>query len=255
VSPAALEWLAGIVAIAVALGLVTALLELIWMASSGRLNRAAWREMGLSLSPLVPNAAFTLVTSGIWAALYVSAHQRAWLEIPTTLLSAMAALVVVDFSYYWEHRVAHRLPLLWRLYHAAHHSSASYTVATAYRVSFLSQLLAPAFYLPWVWLGFHPLLILALQLFAFHWQAWLHTEWIGPLGWVDRWFNTPASHRIHHSTAPEHRDRNLGAISLVWDRLFGTHALPAENLSYGIADQPAPKGILDIYLDPWRHRH
>lgn len=251
-SQKALEWLAALVGIAVALGLVTAVFELIWMASSGRLNRSALREMGLSLSPLLPNAAFTLLTSGIWAALYVTAHELAWVQWPVTAGFALIALVAVDFSYYWEHRVAHKLPLLWKLYHAAHHSSPAYTVATAYRVSFLSQLLAPAFYLPWVWLGLHPLLVLAMQLFAFHWQAWLHTEWIGSLGWLDRWFNTPAAHRVHHSTAEQHRDRNLGAISLLWDRLFGTYAAPASNLHYGIDGCEPPRSAMGIYLDPWR---
>lgn len=244
--------MAGLVAIALALGLVTAVLELVWMARTGKLDRAAWREMGLSLSPLIPNTVFTLMSSGVWAAIYFSAHHRAWLPIPASIGTLVLALIAVDFSYYWEHRVAHRLPFLWKLYHAAHHSSASYTVATAYRVSFLNQFLSPAFYLPWVWLGFHPLLILALQLFAFHWQAWLHTEWIGPLGWLDRWFNTPAAHRVHHSTAPEHRDRNLGAISLLWDHLFGTFAEPAPRLIYGIAGRSPPTSMSGIYLGPWR---
>lgn len=248
----ALEWLAGLVAVAVAFGLVTAVLELVWMARGGRLDRGALREMALSLSPLLPNAAFTLLSSGTWVGLYVTAHQLAWVQLPVSLSMSLVALIAVDFSYYWEHRVAHRLPFLWRLYHAAHHSSGVYTVATAYRVSFLNQLLAPAFYLPWVWLGFHPLLILAVQLFAFHWQAWLHTEWIGSLGWFDHWFNTPAAHRIHHSTALEHRDRNLGALTLIWDHLFGTFAEPASDLKYGIAGREPPTSIVGIYLDPWR---
>ncbi|MEO8670879.1 MAG: sterol desaturase family protein [Tahibacter sp.] len=249
---ALLEFLAGLVAIAVALGLVTAVIELIWLARQGRLPRAALREMALSLSLLVPNALFSLLGLGIWGALYAAAHERALFTFGISPLAILAALIAVDFSYYWEHRVAHRLPFLWRLYHAAHHSSDAYTVATAYRVSFLSQLLAPAFYLPWVWLGFHPLLIVALQLFAFHWQAWLHTEWIGPMGVFDRWFNTPAAHRVHHSTAPEHRDRNLGAITLVWDHAFGTYAPAATDLNYGIAGRSAPSTWFGIYRDPWR---
>jgi sterol desaturase/sphingolipid hydroxylase (fatty acid hydroxylase superfamily) len=246
------RWLAALIAIAMGLGLVTAVFELVWLARSGRLKAAVLREMAMSLSMLIPNVMFALATVGIWAALYVAAHERAWYPIEFSPWSMLAALVAVDLSYYWEHRLAHRLPLLWRLYHAPHHSSHAYTVATAYRVSFLSQLLAPAFYLPWVWLGFHPLLIVALQLFAFHWQAWLHTEWIGSMGVLDRWFNTPASHRLHHSSAPEHRDRNLGAITLVWDRLFRTYAEPSEAaIAYGITGAPQPTNPIAIYLLPW----
>lgn len=247
------QWLASLVAIAIGLGLATAGFELLWLAHAGRLSRAALREMAMSLSLLLPNALFSLLTVGVWGALYLAAHERAVFDLEFSALSVIAVLLAVDFSYYWEHRLAHRLPVLWRLYHAAHHSSHAYTVATAYRVCFLNQLLAPAFYLPWVLLGFHPLLVVAFQLFAFHWQAWLHTEWIGSLGALDRWFNTPAAHRLHHSRAAEHRDRNLGAITLVWDRVFGTYAAPSDGvLRYGIADCRQPDSLLAIYLDPWR---
>jgi len=240
------------IGICVAAGLVLAFEEIVWMRRNGRLDRARLREMLLSLSPLPLNIAVTLAMTGVWAALYVQAHRVAAIQIPVNALSLACALFAVDFSYYWEHRCAHRLSWLWGLYHAIHHSSAEYTIATAYRVSCINQLFSPAFYLPWILLGFHPLLIVGLQLLAFHYQAWLHTEMIGSLGILDDWFNTPAVHRVHHSAALVHKDRNLGAITLLWDRLFGTHANPAPNLRYGIAGITPPRTPLGLYLDPWR---
>ena len=168
------------------------------------------------------------------------------------LATALLAFVACDFSYYWEHRCAHRVGLLWRLYHASHHSSPDYTVATAYRVSFLNQALSPAFYLPWVLLGVPALLVLGFQLTCFHYQAWLHTELVGPMGALDRWLNTPANHRIHHSTAVRHADRNMGAVLMLWDRLFGTYAPPEPGLDYGIRGNESPRRWWDIYLQPWR---
>jgi sterol desaturase/sphingolipid hydroxylase (fatty acid hydroxylase superfamily) len=138
------------------------------------------------------------------------------------------------------------------LYHAIHHSSDAYTVATAYRVSFLNQLLAPAFYLPWILLGLDPLLMVGFQLLAFHYQAWLHTELIGRLAYFDGWLNTPANHRMHHSRAEQHRDVNLGAILMIWDRVFGTHARAQDGLEYGIPDVPPPRTYLGLYTEPWR---
>ena len=249
------SWKAGlamVLGVVVACALVTAIAELLWMWRERRLTRAAWREMGLSLSLVPPNAAFALLTAGVWSSLFLQAQRLAPWTLPVGWVTAVMAFVAVDFSYYWEHRCAHRLRPLWNLYHAAHHSSPDYTVATAYRVSFLNQILAPAFYLPWVLLGFHPLLIVSLQLIAFHYQAWLHTEWIGPLGVVDRWLNTPAAHRLHHSAALEHRDRNLGAITLAWDRLFGTFASAESIERYGIAGAETPRSVVDVYLQPWR---
>lgn len=241
-----------IIGVCITAGIWVAIEELLWMRRRCRLGRTRLREMWLSLSPLPINIVVTVAMLGVWATVYEQAHRVALGQIPVNGLGIVAALLAVDLSYYWEHRCAHRLPLLWNLYHAIHHSSADYTVATAYRVSFINQLFSPAFYVPWILLGMHPVLIAGLQLATFHYQAWLHTEMIGRLGILDHWFNTPAAHRVHHSAAPEHRDRNMGAVTLVWDRLFGTYAAPSPYVTYGITDVSPPRTLAAMYIDPWR---
>ena len=48
---------------------------------------------------------------------------------------------------------------------------------------------------------------------------------------------TPAAHRIHHSTAPEHFNSNLGILS-IWDRMFGTYVDPTdEPINFGVPEQ------------------
>jgi sterol desaturase/sphingolipid hydroxylase (fatty acid hydroxylase superfamily) len=47
----------------------------------------------------------------------------------------------------------------------------------------------------------------------------------GPLNWV---FSTPDLHRWHHSTVYAEGDTNYGAITSVWDQVFGTHFEPAD---------------------------
>ena len=237
---------------AIVAGLIVGALELRWLHRRRQLDRKAVRKMLLSLSPLPPTALVSLLMTPVWAAIYLAASRFAWFEISFALPVFLLALLAADFSYYWEHRCAHRVQVLWRLYHAIHHSCDAFTVATAYRVSFLNQLLAPAFYLPWILLGFDPILVLGFQLFAFHYQAWLHTETIGPLGWLDRWLNTPANHRMHHSCARQHRDVNMGAILMIWDRLFGSYAAPEAGIRHGIPGVVPPESALALYLDPWR---
>ena len=235
-----------------AAGLLTAYEEWKWMRASGRLTREKRAEMGLSLSLVPPNLLVSVFAGGLWAAIFLAAEAHAWRTFEFGVATALAAFVACDFSYYWEHRCAHRVPLLWRMYHAAHHSSPDYTVATAYRVSFLNQALSPAFYLPWVLLGFPAVLVLGFQLACFHYQAWLHTELVGPLKAFDPWLNTPANHRIHHSTASRHADRNMGAVLMIWDRMFGTYAPPEADLDYGIAGREPPRRWWEVYLQPWR---
>lgn len=253
--PSMLDWRLGVsalIGICVAAGIVLGVSEVVELRRRGRLERARLREMMLSLSPLPINVLVTLGLAGVWGALYAQAHALAVVKWPVDGVTIVLAFVAADFSYYWEHRCAHRVPWLWGLYHAIHHSSADYTIATAYRVSFINQMFSPAFYLPWVLLGLDPLLIAGWQLFAFHYQAWLHTETIGPLGWLDGWLNTPAVHRVHHSCAIEHRDRNLGAVTMLWDRWFGTYTPPVAALRYGIPDVESPRSMAGLYVDPWR---
>lgn len=208
--------------------------------------------MWLSLSALPPNVLVTILLTPVWHALYAQAASHAIISGSLGVYAIPLAFIAADFSYYWEHRCAHRLPLLWAAYHAFHHSADSYTVAVAYRVSFVSQLFAPAFYMPWVLLGIDPLLMVAMQLFVFHYQAWIHTELIGRLGRFDAWFNSPMNHRVHHSRASEHRLANLGGVTLLWDRLFGTRVTaPAAPIDYGIGSEPAPRTLTELYVQPW----
>jgi len=232
-------------------GIFTAVKEWQWLKQKNRLNREAIGEMILSLSPLPVTGLVSVIMTPYWYLIYKTAGNIAILNIPISIASIISAMILVDFSYYWEHRCAHRIPLLWKLYHAPHHSSRACTVATAYRVSFVNQFFAPAFYLPWLFLGFEPVVILGFQLFVFHYQAWLHTEIFGPHPSIDLLLNTPANHRMHHSRAIEHRDVNLGAILMLWDRLFGTYKAPEKNLLYGIYTGKPPRKFWQIYTYPW----
>ena len=240
------------ISLCITAGLLVAREEWVWMRANGRLTPSARREMALSLSLVPPNVVVSILAGGIWGAVFLAAEALSPWRLEVSFATVALGFLACDLSYYWEHRCAHRVPTLWRLYHAAHHSSPAYTVATAYRVSFLNQALSPAFYLPWVLLGFPALLVLCLQLTCFHYQAWLHTEAIGRLRWLDPWLNTPANHRVHHSTASHHRDRNMGAVLMLWDRIFGTYAAPEERLRYGIAGVAPPTRWWEVYVQPWR---
>eukprot|EP00064_Thunnus_orientalis_P011293 superscaffoldBa00001618_g11323 len=111
----------------------------------------------------------------------------------------------VDLGYYWVHRFAHEVAILWAA-HQVHHSSEHYNLTTALRQSLTQQFASWVFYLPMA-------LAIPPSVFAVHiqlnllYQFWIHTELIrdlGPLEWV---FNTPKHHRVHHGTFAEETDR------------------------------------------------
>jgi len=240
------------IALSIGAGVAIAVEELRWMRRRGRLTRAAVREMWLSLSSLPPNVVVSIALAGVWVSLFEAARALTPLRIETGILALIPALLLADFCYYLEHLAAHRWRALWKAYHAVHHSSPEYTVATAYRVSFANQLIAPLFYLPCVLAGFEPVLVVALQVFAIHYQAWVHTRAIGPMPAIDAIFNTPANHRMHHDAGCAARGVNFGGVFMIWDRLFGTYSAPRTVRTFGIAGGEVPRNWHELYTAPFR---
>ena len=228
----ALETASGLLSL-FAFGLLA--VELIWLWRGRRLNRGRILEMLASYSTLVPYVLVELLTAGFWLAVYFGLAEIVPWQVPVTWWSALAAVLLVDLVYYWEHRLEHRVRVLWAVYHSVHHSSPDFNQSTAYRISFADHFVPPLFYLPLVALGFHPFLVLSGLIFILAYQTWLHTEMIGRLGWLDRIFNTPSNHRVHHGAELKYQDRNFGAFLIVWDRLFGTYRAEAETPVYGLA--------------------
>ncbi|XP_039974071.1 alkylglycerol monooxygenase [Xiphias gladius] len=160
----------------------------------------------------------------------------------------------VDFCYYWVHRFAHEVAILWAA-HQVHHSSEYYNLTTALRQSITQQFASWIFYLPMA-------LAVPPSIFAVHiqlnllYQFWIHTELIrdlGPLEWV---FNTPKHHRVHHGRNLYCIDKNYGGILIIWDRLFGTFAKETDKVVFGLVFPINTFEILYVqlhyYLYLWR---
>jgi sterol desaturase/sphingolipid hydroxylase (fatty acid hydroxylase superfamily) len=200
----------------------------------GKLNWSRIKEMLASVSPIIPNILLGSLVVAMIYAVYMAAAELALFKIPTTPLTALLAMLLVDFMYYWDHRCSHRIRGLWALYHSVHHSSTQYDQTTGLRVSLVDSFFSPWFYLPVILIGFHPLLVVGCFGFILAYQSWIHTETIGQLKWLDSWLNTPANHRVHHASQLKYHDKNYGAVLMLWDRLFGSYQREEETPIYGI---------------------
>ncbi len=140
-----------------------------------------------------------------------------------------------DFSYYWFHRVSHRVNWFWAS-HVVHHSSQHYNLAAALRQTWTGN--ATGSFLFWAWMplaGFHPIWILFMQQVSLIYQFWIHTETVKKLpGILELVLNTPSHHRVHHGSDLKYLDRNHGGILIIWDRLFGTFQQEDERPVYGL---------------------
>ncbi|MFT6331679.1 MAG: sterol desaturase/sphingolipid hydroxylase (fatty acid hydroxylase superfamily) [Bermanella sp.] len=182
---------------------------------------------------------------------FLFTEQFAVSEIPVTWWSWLLAIIAVDFTYYWMHRIEHERRILWAV-HSVHHSSQEYNLTTALRLSWLESLYEWLFFIPLLLIGFDAIQVLASLFAVVLYQTWIHTEKVGKLGWLDRILNTPSVHRVHHATNPDYIDKNYGGILIIWDRLFGTYQAENEKPIYGLTTQLESSNPLTINFGEFR---
>ena len=145
----------------------------------------------------------------------------------------LTLFLLVDFTYYWAHRMSHEVNLFWGG-HVVHHQSEDYNLSVALRQSSFQVIWTFGFSLPIALLGYdtkHFVYVAALNTL---YQFWIHTETIGKMGWFEYVFNTPSHHRVHHGRNPKYIDKNHAGSLIIWDKMFGTFQPEEEKPTYGI---------------------
>lgn len=216
------------------LGALILLIEIAETLFKGSHKGRTFAEMLVSASTQIPSilVEVTILTAGYGAFFMLSDAFVPWV-MPITWWSVALVVLAADIVYYWEHRIAHQVRLLWTQ-HAVHHSSRDYNIITGIRFGPLEGLWSLIAHLPLVFVGFPPQLIFFGLVVVLAYQTWIHTETIGRLGPLDRVFNTPSNHRVHHGSDDKYLDRNYGGILIVWDRLWGTFQAEEETPRYGL---------------------
>lgn len=161
----------------------------------------------------------------------------------------LLVLIVQDFGFYWHHRLSHKVRLFWTG-HVNHHSATNLSFAIALRQGWFEIVYRDIWYIPFIIIGFHPIMIAMMHQFNLIYQFWPHTDWIGKLGWFDKVFNSPSNHRVHHSANLKEMDKNYGGILMIWDHLFGTYKSEEKTVSnYGILHNIPTHNVFHIVFD------
>ncbi|WP_018147685.1 sterol desaturase family protein [Henriciella marina] len=210
-----------------------------WAVKSGRAGgryetKDAVASMAMGVGNLVVNTLTGAIT--LWMMMLVWPFRL--MEIPVTWWSFILLFVAYDFTYYWKHRLAHRVRWFW-MEHVTHHSSTHYNLTTALRQPWFGPFTGLILLgLPLVLIGFHPLFIFFAGGLNLLYQFWIHTESIGRMpGWFEAVMNTPSHHRVHHATNPRYLDANYAGVFIVWDKMFGSFVEERE-------DEPPTYGIV-----------
>jgi sterol desaturase/sphingolipid hydroxylase (fatty acid hydroxylase superfamily) len=170
----------------------------------------------------------------------------AWLQV-------VLILVVGDFIGYWTHRWFHTRRL-WK-FHAVHHSSKEVDWLSSVRLHPVNDVVTRvAQAVPFVLLGFSPLVIAAYVPFLTFYAILLHANvsWsFGPLKYL---LASPTFHRWHHTREDEAIDMNFAGLLPIWDILFGTFYMPRGKrpTKFGVHDDSVPETFIGQLLYPFR---
>jgi sterol desaturase/sphingolipid hydroxylase (fatty acid hydroxylase superfamily) len=167
------------------------------------------------------------------------------------ILAVLASLLVYDLCYYWFHRAQHAVPWLWR-FHSIHHSAEHLGAGSGYHHLAEAPLRATLVSFPLGLLvagqgaGQAMTFVMVMHGYYLHSSSRLN---FGPLAWI---ISDNRTHRVHHSMDSRHFNKNFGASSLIWDKVFGTAYFPMadEWPAVGLEARREPKDVRD-YLRLW----
>ncbi|WP_026972884.1 sterol desaturase family protein [Aliagarivorans marinus] len=207
-----------------------------------------------------------LPLSGVGLAWYLHAQGWGlgnWLSLHP-LVWGVVCVLLLDALIYWQHRLFHRIPWLWRL-HRVHHVDQDFDVSLALRFHpieiVLSQLLKLAAI---TLLGAPALAVVVFEMLLNGMAMFNHANLALPER-LERWLRylvvTPDMHRIHHSQRPDEHHRNFGFSLSCWDRLFASYRhAPREGqqgIQFGLKNWPDSRDnqrLLGLLLLPFRKR-
>lgn len=213
-----------------------AVLEQAWPRRSQPLNRKQRWPSNIGLVVISSLVAFLLPISALSASLWASAHD--WglfnqLSLSSWLATGLAWLLL-DAAIYWQHRLMHVVPALWRL-HRVHHSDTAFDTSTAVRFHPVEIVLSVLYKCGVIILLGAPLLaVFIFELLLSCVSLFNHANLRLPSDrWLRRIIVTPDQHRIHHSVFRVETDSNYANVLSIWDHLFRSYT---QNPRSGHAD-------------------
>jgi len=223
-----------------------------------RSDAASRRWVGNLSLCLVSNGVLVLPALTPLAAAFLSQFANAGLldslELPGGM-RVVIAIVGLDALAYAQHRLLHRVDVLWRL-HLVHHSDPEIDLTTTFRhhpaEAIFNGVVAGAVVMV---IGFSPAEVVAYTWVAFVIELLAHANLALPprlSAILGRLIVTPEFHHIHHSRENTEANTNFGQAFSIWDTIFGTARVRSPDdrrqLEFGLDEFREPKFSLPHYL-------
>ncbi|WP_137222377.1 sterol desaturase family protein [Shewanella sp. MEBiC00475] len=183
-------------------------------------------------------------------ALYTTQQQWGllhYVELPYWA-NIIISILLLDMLIYWQHRLFHIIPLLWRL-HKVHHADRLVDSSTALRFhpfEIIASLGIKAITI--VILGIPAEAVILFEILLNGFAIFNHANIRLPkkLEKIARYVVvTQILHRIHHSQIMAESNTNFGFSVIWWDRIFGTYSndasKPDNQIDIGLTQYPNAK--------------
>lgn len=170
-------------------------------------------------------------------------------------------ILLLDMVIYWQHRLFHKIPLLWRI-HKMHHADSHVDTTTGLRfhpIEIVISLFVKATVV--VLFGVPATAVVVFEVGLNGFALFNHANIRLPQKWDDRLgvlLITQRLHRIHHSQKMAESNSNFGFSVSWWDRLFGSFKSRAsqsdQDILIGQKDYPASEqnaGIVALLKMPF----
>lgn len=235
--------------------------ELFWPAERQRVFKGRWfniRSLAITDAMYAITAPVVVLLPAWLGARLGSGYIDLGLAKPDGFLQAglalLAWLLILDFFYYWWHRLQHSGWFFWAA-HRLHHSDETFNASTSKRGHWVE-----AFYAPLV-IGVPPTVLfssigagevpLVSWFFLSVWGYLNHANLpitFGPF------LSSPLWHRLHHSRLPEHEGKNLAGYFPLYDIIFGTYVPAKRGVIYptGLYNGERETGVIAAHLVPFK---
>ena len=170
-------------------------------------------------------------------------------------------VLILDVAIYWQHRLHHAIPILWRL-HRVHHADRGFDVTTGVRFHPLEIAVSMAIKLGIIALfGIAPMAVLIFEIALSVGALFTHTNLYIPATFerVLRWvLVTPEMHRVHHSWHRDETNSNFSFHLSLWDRVFRSYRHEPRdghvNMTIGLTDfrNDEEQTLVSLLLNPFR---
>ena len=153
--------------------------------------------------------------------------------IPMPLwLAIISGVVLLDMVIYFQHRMFHLVPIIWRL-HKVHHIDQDIDVTTGLRFHPLEMILSMIIkIIAVIIIGAPAVSVVIFEILLNGTTMFNHGNLYIP-AFIDRIIRllivTPDMHRVHHSVIMKETNSNFSFNFSFWDRIFGTYLAQPEN--------------------------